>query len=180
LRARRETQQLLRLAGALWWCWTIQGARFEALSWLQRALALPGAEAPTLARTRALSGLGFLTAYLHHQQAGGPALLEGSRALSARLGDQEGLAVTLGWSAPIQLSLDDHPATEPPTEQGVALSKELGEPVFAAFHESMLALLGEKEGDEGRPIAHWEEDVLSPTGKRSDTWFARLTITLER
>jgi predicted ATPase/DNA-binding CsgD family transcriptional regulator len=157
LRARGETQNLLRLAGALWWCWTVQGARFEALSWLQQALELPGAEAPTVARARALCGLGFLTAYLHHQRAEGLALLSESAALSEQLGDREGLAVSLGWSAPAQPYLGDDPAAERLAEQGLALSDALGEPVFATFHESMLALLGEKVDDEARAIAHWEE-----------------------
>jgi predicted ATPase/DNA-binding CsgD family transcriptional regulator len=157
LRDRGETQALLRLAGALWRYWTIQGARFEALSWLQQALDLPGAEALTVARARALCGLGFLTAYLHHQQAEGLAWLEESCALSARLGDQEGLALTLGWAAQVQLYRADYPAVERLAERGLALSEALGEPGFVAFHESLLALLAEKQGDEARAIAHWEQ-----------------------
>lgn len=157
LRDRNETQALLRLAGALWRYWTIQGARFEALSWLQQALDLPGAEAPTVARARALCGLGFLTAYLHHQQAEGLAWLEESCALSERLGDQEGLALTLGWAAQVQLYRADYLAVERLTKQGLALSEALGEPGFVAFHESLLALLAEKQGDEARAIAHWEQ-----------------------
>lgn len=157
LHARGETQKLLRLAGALWWCWTIQGSRFEALSWLQQALALPGADAPTAARARALSGLGFLTAYLHHQRAEGIALLAESCALSARLDDQEALVVTLGWSAQVQLYLEDYPTAERLAERGLALSETLGEPVLAAFHESMLAILAERQGDQARAIAHWEK-----------------------
>ncbi len=157
LRARGETQALLRLSGALWRYWTVLGARFEALSWLQQALALPGAEAPTVARARALCGLGFLTAYLHHRGAAGLAWLEESCALSARLGDQEGLAVTLGWCAQVQLFRADYPAAEDLAEQGLALSETLGEPGFAAFHESLLALVAEKQGQETRAIAHWEQ-----------------------
>lgn len=157
LRTRGETQKLLRLAGALWWCWTILGARFEALSWLEQALELPGAEAPTVARARALTGLGFLTAYLHHQRTEGLALLAESCDLSARLGDQEGLAVALGWSAQVQIYLADYPAAERLTEQGIALLEALGEPEMTIFHKSLLALLAEKQGDLDRAIAHWEE-----------------------
>lgn len=157
LREQREPQALLRLAGALWRYWTVQGARFEALSWLQQALALPGAETPTAARARALCGLGFLTAYLHHQQAEGLAWLEESCALSERLGDQEGLAVTLGWAAQVQFYRADYAAAERLAGQGLALSEALGERGFSAFHESILALLAEKQGDEARAIAHWEQ-----------------------
>jgi predicted ATPase/DNA-binding NarL/FixJ family response regulator len=156
LRARGETQALLRLAGALWRYWTVLGARSEALSWLQHALELPGAQAPTVARARALCGLGFLTAYLQHRGAEGLAWLEESCALSARLGDQEGLAVTLGWCAQVQLYLADYAAAGHLAEQGLELSEALGEPGFAAFHESLLALLAEKQGEEARAIAHWE------------------------
>ncbi|HEY7124204.1 MAG TPA: LuxR C-terminal-related transcriptional regulator [Ktedonobacterales bacterium] len=157
LRARGETQALLRLAGALWRHWTILGARFEALSWLQQALALPGAEAPTAARARALCGLGFLTAYLLHQGAEGLASLEESCALSAQLGDQEGMAVTLGWAAQVQLYRANYPAAERLAEQGLTLSRALGERGFSAFHESILALLAEKQGDEARAVIHWEQ-----------------------
>ncbi len=157
LRARGEAQALLRLAGALWRHWTVLGARVEALSWLQQALALPGAEAPTVARARALCGLGFLTAYLQHQGAEGLAWLEESCALSARLGDQEGLALSLGWCAQVQLYRADYAAAERLAEQGLALSQTLGERSLAAFHESLLALLAEKRGDEARAIAHWEQ-----------------------
>lgn len=109
-----------------------------------------------MARARALCGLGFLTAYLHHRGSEGLAWLEESCALSTRLGDQEGLAVTLGWAAQVRLYLADYPAAERLAEQGLALSESLGEHGFAAFHESLLALLAEKQGDEARAIAHWE------------------------
>src|SRR5262249_61733731 len=80
-----------------------------------------------------------------------------SAALSEQLGDREGLAVALGWDAPAQPYLGDDPTDERLAEQGLALSEALGEPVFAAFHGSMLALLGEKDDDEARANAHWEE-----------------------
>ena len=55
-RARRG----LRLGGALWRFWQVRGYWAEGREHLAGLLALPGAEAPTAARAKALHGAGML------------------------------------------------------------------------------------------------------------------------
>jgi predicted ATPase len=130
---RRDTQSLLRLSGVLWWYWVLRGSRSEALEWLQTALRLPGAEAPTVARAKALCGTAFLTVYLHNRGHEGIALFQESLALYQRLGEQHGLAEMFGWFAQVQIYLKEYSAARALAEQGIAISQTIGERRYVAF-----------------------------------------------
>jgi predicted ATPase/class 3 adenylate cyclase len=87
-----EAAPALRLATALWRLW--RGRPSEGRQWLAAALSLPGAEAPTLARARALNAAGALA---HDQSALAEAtsLHTESLALAKELGDRETVAESL-------------------------------------------------------------------------------------
>lgn len=153
---RRDAQSLLRLSGALWWYWNLRGSSGEALEWLLTALRLPGAEAPTAARAKALCGAGFLTVYLHNRGHESTASFQESIALYKRLGEQSGLAEACGWFAQGQIYLNAYSAARALAEQGIALAQTVGERRFVAFNQSVLALVIEKEGDEAGAVASWE------------------------
>jgi len=55
--AHQETDLALRIARALWWSWIVHGRWTEALTFLQRVLALPGAEESTRVRGETICGL---------------------------------------------------------------------------------------------------------------------------
>lgn len=55
-----DTQRALRLAGVLWHLWEVHGSLTKGRRRLVALLALPGADAPTLARARVLNGAGVL------------------------------------------------------------------------------------------------------------------------
>jgi predicted ATPase/DNA-binding NarL/FixJ family response regulator len=156
---QRDAQSLLQLSGALRWYWTIRGLRNEALEWLHTAFQLPGAETPTAARARALCGAGFLTVYLHNRRHEGLALLEKSLSLYQHLGDKLGLAETCGWYAQAQIYLKNYRAARTLAEQGLEISEALGERRFAAFNQSMLAIVVEKQGDEAEAVTQWEHSL---------------------
>ncbi len=151
---RREAQTLLQLSGVLWWYWNLRGSSSEALEWLERALELPDAEEPTVARAKALCGAGFLTVYLHSPRREGLALLEQSLATASQLGEQVTMAETCGWYAQAHLYLKDYRAARALAERGIALSH-----VFAGFNQSMLAIVVEKEGEEAEAVAQWERSL---------------------
>jgi predicted ATPase/transcriptional regulator with XRE-family HTH domain len=55
-----DTERALRLAGVLWHLWEVYGFLTEGRRRIAALLALPGADAPTLARARVLNGAGVL------------------------------------------------------------------------------------------------------------------------
>jgi predicted ATPase/DNA-binding CsgD family transcriptional regulator len=151
---RRDAQMLLRLSGALWWYWNLRGSSSEALEWLERALALRGAEEPTVACAKALCGAGFLTVYLHSPRREGLALLEQSLAITSQLGEQMTMAETCGWYAQACIYLKDYRSARALAERGIALST-----IFVGFNQSMLAMVVEKEGEEAEAVAQWERSL---------------------
>jgi predicted ATPase/class 3 adenylate cyclase len=56
-----EADIALRLAAALWWSWVLHLRWSEARTWLERVLALPGAQPPTALRARVLFGAAMLS-----------------------------------------------------------------------------------------------------------------------
>jgi predicted ATPase/DNA-binding CsgD family transcriptional regulator len=95
-----DRAQSLRLAAALWRNWYMRGHVQEGRRWLERALAA-GAEASTIARVRALNGLGVIVC------AGGDLerareLQDASRAMALEIGDSWGVAAAQGDRAIIE------------------------------------------------------------------------------
>ena len=58
--AQSDAERALRLAGVLWHVWEVRGYLTQGRRRIAALLALPGAEAPTLARARVLNGAGVL------------------------------------------------------------------------------------------------------------------------
>jgi non-specific serine/threonine protein kinase len=91
----------LRIGGALECFWEVRGYWTEAREHLAELLALPGAEARTAARARALQAAGHL---IHDQGDGAAAraLWEESLAIFQELENKPGIAYSLrgmGWAA---------------------------------------------------------------------------------
>jgi predicted ATPase/transcriptional regulator with XRE-family HTH domain len=58
-----DADTALRLSGAIWLFWHYRQYWGEGHNWLSKILALPGAQARSLARAKALNGLTYLTRY---------------------------------------------------------------------------------------------------------------------
>jgi tetratricopeptide (TPR) repeat protein len=83
----------LRLAGALWRFWQMEGMK-EGRRWLETALERDSGGFPT-ARAKALSGLGFILIFQQDYERA-IAALEDAVALYRELGDRSGAAFALG------------------------------------------------------------------------------------
>lgn len=97
--AHGQAETGLRLAAALWRFWNAVGFLTEAVDWLRRVLAIPGADAHTALRAQTLQALATIT----HISSGFAAALpvaEECLQLYRTIGDEEGIATTLnslGW-----------------------------------------------------------------------------------
>jgi tetratricopeptide (TPR) repeat protein len=92
--SRQSAEELgLRLAGALWRFWQMEGMK-EGRRWLETALERDSGGFPT-ARAKALSGLGFILIFQQDYERA-IAALEDAVALYRELGDRSGAAFALG------------------------------------------------------------------------------------
>jgi tetratricopeptide (TPR) repeat protein len=119
----------LRLAGALFWFWTMRDYQIEGQRWLEGALARTNAPARTAARAMALFVAGVFAA-TQGDYVAGRARLEESVALWRELGDTRGLALALihgrglGWVALMECRVAEARAL---FAEGVALWREIGD-----------------------------------------------------
>src|SRR5687768_15964919 len=124
--AQRDADLALRLAGGLHWFWFQHGHWAEGYHWLKRALALPGAAAPSPERARALAGAGLLSFTLS-DYATAHAWLEESIAVSREAEDDRGLAyamLCLAWPTLVQ---GDYVGVRALASESLSLFRELGD-----------------------------------------------------
>jgi predicted ATPase/transcriptional regulator with XRE-family HTH domain len=139
------SQAGLRLGGALEEFWRIRGHLSEGRGRLAAALAQPGAEAPTVARARALRGLGRL-AFFQGDIYPARALLEESIALWRTLGDKLGLAHTL-YELPDLLHIQGEKMQVEYVEEAIRLYREAGNAQGLARATMLIGSLAEERGD---------------------------------
>jgi non-specific serine/threonine protein kinase len=121
-----EAEIGLRLGAALWRFFLSRGHLAEGRRRLERALALPGAAAPSVARARALDGKATLE-HNRGENAAARASLEESLAFWRERGDESRMAHTLanlGWVA---AELTDLDAATALSEEALALHRKHGE-----------------------------------------------------
>jgi len=86
-----EADLALRFVAASWRYWQVVGQLAEGRDWAEAALAVPGADAPTVARVRALGAAGSI-AYWRSERELAVERYRQQLALSQRLGDRAGTA----------------------------------------------------------------------------------------
>jgi predicted ATPase/class 3 adenylate cyclase len=111
----------LRLAGALFWFWTVRGSKAEGRAWLARLLAVAGPRARSEAVAGALCAAGAL-AYFQDDLPEARRLLERSAGLWRRLGRRNtgathGLAFALRALGEVALRQGDSAAAEAHSEE---------------------------------------------------------------
>jgi predicted ATPase/class 3 adenylate cyclase/DNA-binding SARP family transcriptional activator len=155
---RGDAEAGLRLGGALWRFWMMRGYLTEGRERLTALLSLPGAEARTVVRGKALHGAGVL-AHRQGDYEGARALLEEKLAIGRDLGDPYGIAWSLnnlGNVARARDQGDDEAARALREEaralyaEGLAIFRELGDQEGIAWSLKNLGdvalVQGEHEG----------------------------------
>jgi len=149
---RREVQMGLLLAGVLSTnFWVACNHEREGRSWCEQVLAQPGAEARTVARAKALRGLGLL-AWAQGDFPEAQRLLEESVSIGRELGTagKLDLAGALHWLAEVTLEQGNPGDTRELAGESLRLFQELGVTWGVAL---ALWCLGKATGELGDPGA---------------------------
>jgi non-specific serine/threonine protein kinase len=179
-----EGEELLRLAGALFWFWKVRAHFREGSAWLERALALAGDDAPVVLRAQALTGAGDLASYeLDNRRA--EALFEQSLVLWRGLGETEQIAVNLLWIAFPLRNQGRYAEAVARLEEGLALLEELGDSSataapMATYALSCLGGLAFEQGDYGRAGEYLAEALARQRAKGYDWWVGSTLFDLGR
>jgi predicted ATPase/class 3 adenylate cyclase len=159
--ASGDADSALRLVGALWRYWLLEGRLAEGAEWVTTVFALPGADEPTPARLSALAAAGGIAYWRGHE--GTSALYEAQRELAERLADPAALADANYNLASMNYVLGDMGsavarATE--ARRGYeALGDEIGVNRVDWGFSNMLQMQGDTEGsirELGRVLARAE------------------------
>ena len=151
-----DANQALRLVGALWYFWFLNGDWGEGRRWLEAALGLPSAQGATAGRAKALYSAGEL-AYWQDDLSAAQRLLEESIALYRALGDSRGLASPLGRLGIMLQLLGDLARGTPLAEESIALCRTLGNTWALCFLLPHLGWAAELHGDVTRAGACYQE-----------------------
>jgi hypothetical protein len=168
-----EAEDALRLGVALWRFWQLTGHVEEGLANMARILDVPGVDAPTALRMRALAADGGLR-YWGADLPGADVRYRQQLELARALGDPAGIADALYNRMHTAFLLDsDEAAAEAYTTEAAALYRELGD-------EQSLGRL--EWNGLNRALARGETDVddrlmaaLRRFEQFGDDWYAALT-----
>jgi tetratricopeptide (TPR) repeat protein len=147
----------LRLAGRLWWFWSVRGHYGEGRGWLDRLLAADRG-APAAVRAQALHGAGGL-AQDNGDVARAVDLLQEALALRRRIGDKRGVAATSGNLSNAVRLLGDLDRARALHEECLALYQELGDPRGVSVALTALGALARDQGDFAQALTYYEEGL---------------------
>jgi predicted ATPase/class 3 adenylate cyclase len=142
----------LRMAGALLWFWQTRGHLSEGRARLATLLNRPGAQARTLARSKALVVAGRL-AFLQGDYEAARAMYQENVQLVRELGDKRGTGHALIALASADTASGDYASAHALYQEGLAIERELGDKWYAAMALVGLgeAMIGEENYDEAVP-----------------------------
>jgi predicted ATPase len=159
----------LRLAAAAWVFWFMRGHWGEGVGWLERALE-PGEATRTVARARALGGLGALVLF-RGDDARAVVRCEESLGIAREVGDailERGALTCLGLAA---ASRGDYGRATQIGEENLALSRAGGDRVGESIVLANLARVARLDGD-GDRAARLAEEALRLQRELGYTWGA--------
>lgn len=166
-----ETEQVLRLGGALMRFWMVHGHLLEGLGWLEPALARGAAQAAITGevRAKALLAAGTAAFFGLRDYPRAVALYEESLALRRGLGASAPLVVSLIHLGVVARTQGDYPRAKALFEESLALARPAGD---SFLHSSALANLGwvaHLQGDFARArVLH--EECLAIRRTTHDEW----------
>lgn len=169
--AHRE--MALRLAGALWWFWSMRGCAREGSRWIERALSQSEGVAATV-RAKALSSAGML-ALNQDQYSHAEMLCEEGLALSRRLSDKRTMAISLSRLGLLCSWRRNYTTARVLGEESLALFREIDDKGGMADSLLLLANLACVQGDFARAHALVQES-LCYFRQMDDRWGIAYTL----
>jgi tetratricopeptide (TPR) repeat protein len=154
----RETEEMLRLAGALWRFWYVRGYLSEGREWLERVLAEGGGTSPP-ARAKALAGAGIL-AWRQGDYGRAKMLFEESLALYRELGNNRGIAESLRGLGFVARDQRDYEGAVELFEESLALSRKVEDKWGIAWPLNDLGVVALSQGDYGRAVELCKESLF--------------------
>jgi tetratricopeptide (TPR) repeat protein len=150
---RDEVERGLRLAGAMWRWWYLQGTFQEGREWLSLVLRLAGGSNRTEARARALNGAGVLAGQHGDYQTAGR-MFEESRSIWLDLGDLSRANACLHNVAHIAERRGEYGTAVRLYEGALAVRRDLGNRVEQAQTLTALgwSLVGMGKYDRAREV----------------------------
>lgn len=139
----------LQLASALLWFWEESGYSRNGWNWLKQLLNRPDTQAPTLVRARALGALAYLLAWNGSIQETHP-IIEENLALCQKLGDRQGIALSLQLLG-LTKHMEDYEQAWQLVEESLHIYQELGDKFGMGW---ALTYMGGCLGTENNEIAH--------------------------
>jgi len=168
----------LRLAGALWYFWSVRGDLTEGRAWLERALTAAattdGSAVPAGAHALACEGAAIL-AYGQNDDARAMTLLERALPLYEQAGDRGGRAAVLGRMGLVALEGGDDARAETLAGESLALRRELGDCGGAANALNTLGVVARRHGAYARAHELLRES-LALKRALGDTWGVAYTL----
>jgi predicted ATPase/DNA-binding CsgD family transcriptional regulator len=155
---RGEVEAGLRLAQATSAFWHQRGAYSEGRMWLAELLGLPGAEAATRVRARALLSAATL-ANLQADFSAAEALSDESLILSRRLGYGRGITGALHVRGVIAVRRGDLAQAQVLFEEGLSVSRGDGSQALEFYFLLLLGLVALEQGDQARAGALGAESL---------------------
>jgi predicted ATPase len=166
--------EALRLGGALHEFWHVRGDMVEGLALLRRLLALPGAEARTSARAKALNAAGVL-AQMVRDYGTSVSLHEEGLAIGRELDDRWNIAYALSGLGMTLNNVGDLDAARPRFEEALTIWKEVGDSWGVTFVLFGLGHNARGQSDHATSRAHFEE-CLRILRLRGDRWGIALAL----
>jgi predicted ATPase len=168
LEASGRVQDVLRLGGALYGFWMMRGSPAEGLARLRGLLTLPGAEARTSARAKALNSAGVAACDLGENETS-LSLHEESLTIGRELGDRWNTAMALTCLGMRLNYLDRQEAARPPFEEALAIWQEIDDSWGIACTLTGLGWGAGDQCDTGEARAVLTE-CLKVRRERGDQW----------
>ena len=161
----------LRLGAALFRYWEMREYLAEGRARLGKLLKIPGAQAPTKARSRALFSAGVLGVE-QGDYAAADALIRESLEISRQLGDAQGAAVCLNALAVNARDRGDIQSARSLSEESLVVWREVGDPKAVASALSNLANIVKLQGDNTRARSLYAECLSIFSGLGDQTGVA--------
>jgi predicted ATPase len=163
---RAEVEIAVRLAGSLYPFWEIRARHAEARTWLNQALALGGAVAPSC-RAKALVAAARATTWQSDWPTAIP-LLEEAVALSRKLNDVEGVGRCLGFIGHACLYTGDSEGAAAAFNEGVELARSTGDrrSLARALYNAAWAAIEKRDFDRAREMFEEAAGIFRADGMK--------------